>query len=64
MDAADEPLEHVVLKTKFTELDGACRCAEGVVPYSMIDVADFVLARVSAPGSCKVSSNDTLPHTA
>lgn len=45
---ADEPLECIGLKSRFTELQKACRSADVAVPSSMIDVADFVLGQFLA----------------
>lgn len=41
----EERLEHTVLKTKCTELQGAYRRIDVFVLSSMIDVVDFVFGR-------------------
>lgn len=48
LNAVNELLKHVVLKTKFTEGQKASSCADGVVTYSIVDIDDFNLERVSA----------------
>lgn len=60
LSLADGMLEHIVLKTKFTEFQEACRPSDVVVPSSMIDLLDVALGRVSAFVSGEDSSNDAL----
>lgn len=45
--AADEPLEHIVLKTKSSEVHEVCCSANVAAPSSMINVDDSALRRFS-----------------
>lgn len=58
LNGADEPMDHTVLKSMFTELQEVCRRANVGVPWSMIDVVDLALRRVSAFVAGDVFSND------
>lgn len=62
-NAANEPLHDTVLKKTFTGLREAFP-ADVTVPSSILNVADFDLARVTATVASNVSSNDPLRHTA
>lgn len=48
-NAADELLQHTVLKLRFTKLRNACRRAHVFIFSAMNDVVDFVFRRVLAP---------------
>lgn len=64
MNAADEPLEHFVLKTKITELQEARCRTDGSVLSSMIDVVDFASGSVLAFFVSAFSSNHAFRCTA
>lgn len=49
LKAADEPLYHIFLNPKLTELPDACCALVVVVPSPMIEVVDLVVLRVSDP---------------
>lgn len=63
VNAANEALEHTVLNMKFTDLQEMCFLADVVAPWSMKDVFEFALERVSITIFCGVSSNVALQHT-
>lgn len=54
---ADEPLKHTVLKTKFTDLQEACRQADVFGPSSILEVVHIAPELVSAPVPGAVFSN-------
>lgn len=60
----DEPSEHTVLKTKFTEVHQAYRRADVAFPLSIVHVVCFALERVTANVSGGASSKDPIEHTA
>lgn len=64
LNSAENSFDHTVLRTKFTELQEPCRCAEICAALSTIDVFNFALARVSAPVAGETLYNDALQRTA
>lgn len=64
LNAADLPLQHTVVKTKFTELQEACDSAKLTILWSMIDVVDFGFGCISALAAGLVFSNDSLRRSA
>lgn len=58
LNVVDDPLEHTVLKMKYTELQEACRRADVVVSPSMVNVVGFAAGRVTVIVASRFSSND------
>lgn len=61
LHANDEPLDRIVLKTKFTVILDACGHADVVFTSSIVDVADLALLLVSKSEAGDISYNDNAP---
>lgn len=64
LNAAEKSLEHIVLKSKFMELEEACRHVEVAVLSHLIHVADFALGRVMAVVAGDAPSDNALRNIA
>lgn len=58
LNAAKALLEHILLNSKFTELQEACQRFNVTVQSSMIEVVELALGCISIPTTGYVSFND------